>query len=75
MSLLKYQIKQKELKERLMRAEFPEFITKVQLWCMSHLDISMMKNMYAATWNTSQEVRVRFRLRWTFGRKESLRRH
>ena len=32
-------------------------------------------NMYAATWNTSQEVRVRFRLRWTFGRKESLRRH
>ena len=25
----------------------------------------MMKNMYAATWNTSQEVRVRFRLRWT----------
>ena len=35
----------------------------------SHLDISMMKNMYAATWNTSQEVRVRFRLRWTFGRR------
>ena len=60
MSLLKYQDRtKKELKERM--------------W--SHLDISMMKNMYAATWNTSQEVRVRFRLRWTFGRKESLRRH
>ena len=73
MSLLKYQDRtKKELKERLMRAEFPEFIME---GAVAYVDISMMKNMYAATWNTSQEVRVRFRLRWTFGRKGSLRRH
>ena len=76
MSLLKYQDRtKKELKERLMRAEFPEFITEGQLRMWSHLDISMMKNMYAATWNTSQEVRVRFRLRSDLRKKESLRRH
>ena len=70
MSLLKYQDRtKKELKERLMRAEFPEFITEGAVAYVESFGYINDEEYVRRYMEYKSGVRVRFRLRWTFGRR------